>query len=151
VSEVLAASIIALMMEAAGNSETSVNFYQTTRLNNPEDSRLQAYRLFTYCRSYESQLYPCLYPVMDVFLYNGLFLSASTDIYEYLFELWSLYEGACPCDAEHTRSTYPIYEYPSCCLCLFKTFLFICNSSLIPSTNRCISLNFVLQYAYNFI
>jgi hypothetical protein len=31
---------IALMMEAASGSETSVNFYQTTRRNNPEDSHL---------------------------------------------------------------------------------------------------------------
>jgi hypothetical protein len=31
---------IALMMEAASTSETSVNFYQTTRRNNPEDSHL---------------------------------------------------------------------------------------------------------------
>jgi hypothetical protein len=37
---VLAASIIAPMMEAANTSETSVNFYQTTRRNNPEDSHL---------------------------------------------------------------------------------------------------------------
>jgi hypothetical protein len=29
--------LIALMMEAAGTSETSVNFYQTTRRNIPED------------------------------------------------------------------------------------------------------------------
>jgi hypothetical protein len=29
--------IIALMMEAASTSETSVNFYQTTRRNIPED------------------------------------------------------------------------------------------------------------------
>jgi hypothetical protein len=29
---------IALMMEAANTSETSVNFYQTTRRNNPDDS-----------------------------------------------------------------------------------------------------------------
>jgi hypothetical protein len=28
------------MMEAARTSETSVNFYQTTRRNNPEDSHL---------------------------------------------------------------------------------------------------------------
>jgi hypothetical protein len=28
-------------MEAAITSETSVNFYQTTRRNNPEDNRLQ--------------------------------------------------------------------------------------------------------------
>jgi hypothetical protein len=32
--------IIALMMEATSTSETSVNFYQTTRCNNPEDSQL---------------------------------------------------------------------------------------------------------------
>jgi hypothetical protein len=30
--------IIALMMEAASTPETSVNFYQTTQRNNPEDS-----------------------------------------------------------------------------------------------------------------
>jgi hypothetical protein len=46
VSEVPAASIIALMLEAASTlhpantSETSVNFYQSTRRNNPEDSHL---------------------------------------------------------------------------------------------------------------
>jgi hypothetical protein len=38
---VLAASIIALMMEAATTSETVVNFYQTTRRYNPEDSHLR--------------------------------------------------------------------------------------------------------------
>jgi hypothetical protein len=37
VSEVLAASVIKAMMEAARTSETSVNFYQTTRHNTPED------------------------------------------------------------------------------------------------------------------
>jgi hypothetical protein len=31
---------IALMMEAASSSETLVNFYQTTRRYNPEDSHL---------------------------------------------------------------------------------------------------------------
>jgi hypothetical protein len=41
VSDVLAASIIiARMMEAASTSEMSVNFYQTTRRNSPEDSHL---------------------------------------------------------------------------------------------------------------
>jgi hypothetical protein len=29
-----------LMMEAASTSDTSVNFYHTTRSNNPEDSHL---------------------------------------------------------------------------------------------------------------
>jgi hypothetical protein len=33
--------LIALMMEAASTSEMSVNFYQTTRRYNPEDSHLQ--------------------------------------------------------------------------------------------------------------
>jgi hypothetical protein len=32
--------LIALMMETASTSETSVNFYQTTWRNNPEDSHL---------------------------------------------------------------------------------------------------------------
>jgi hypothetical protein len=41
VSEVLAASIIRTMMEAASTSETLVNFYQTTRRYNPEDSHIQ--------------------------------------------------------------------------------------------------------------
>jgi hypothetical protein len=47
ISEVLTASIImviALMMEAASTSETSVNFYETTRRNIPEDSHLHTRR-----------------------------------------------------------------------------------------------------------
>jgi hypothetical protein len=32
------------MMEAARTSETLVNFYQTTRRYNPEDSQLRAHR-----------------------------------------------------------------------------------------------------------
>jgi hypothetical protein len=35
--------LIALMMEAASTSKTSVNSYQTTRRNNPEDSHLHDY------------------------------------------------------------------------------------------------------------
>jgi hypothetical protein len=37
-------SLIALMMEAAGTSETSVNFYQTARRYNLEDSHLHTRR-----------------------------------------------------------------------------------------------------------
>jgi hypothetical protein len=36
--------VIALMMEAASTSETLVNFYQTTRRYNPEDSHLSTQR-----------------------------------------------------------------------------------------------------------
>jgi hypothetical protein len=39
--KLLFATLIALMMEAVSISETSVNFYQTTRRNIPEDSHLQ--------------------------------------------------------------------------------------------------------------
>jgi outer membrane biogenesis lipoprotein LolB len=46
VSEVLAASIIALMMEGASTSETLVNFYQTTQHYKPEDSHLQGINWF---------------------------------------------------------------------------------------------------------
>jgi hypothetical protein len=38
------AVFIALMMEAASTSETSANFYQTARRNNPEDSHLRTRR-----------------------------------------------------------------------------------------------------------
>jgi hypothetical protein len=36
--------IIALMMEAANTSETSVKFYQTTRRSNPEERHLRTRR-----------------------------------------------------------------------------------------------------------
>jgi hypothetical protein len=42
VSEVLTASIIVLMVEAARTSETLVNFYRTTWRYKPEDSHLPA-------------------------------------------------------------------------------------------------------------
>jgi hypothetical protein len=46
-----------LMIEAANTSETSVNYYRTTRRNNPDDSRLQKLddfqpRKFSKCKSY---------------------------------------------------------------------------------------------------
>jgi hypothetical protein len=47
VSEVPAVSIIRAiisLMEAASAYETSMNFYQTIRRNNPEDSHLQHYK-----------------------------------------------------------------------------------------------------------
>jgi hypothetical protein len=48
VSEVLAASgLIALMLEATRTSETLVNFYQTTRRYNPEDSHLRTHAVRT--------------------------------------------------------------------------------------------------------
>jgi hypothetical protein len=36
--------LIAMMMGAASTSETLVNFYQTTRRYNPEDSHLRTHR-----------------------------------------------------------------------------------------------------------
>jgi hypothetical protein len=43
-ASIIRAGLIALMMEAASTSEMSVNFYQTTRRNNPEDSHLHTRR-----------------------------------------------------------------------------------------------------------
>jgi hypothetical protein len=40
----LASGLLALMMEAASTSETSVNFYQATRRINPENSHLHTRR-----------------------------------------------------------------------------------------------------------
>jgi hypothetical protein len=42
VAEVLASCVIRAIMEAVNTCETSVNFYQTMRRNNPEDSHLLA-------------------------------------------------------------------------------------------------------------
>jgi hypothetical protein len=57
--EVLAASIVrAMMMEAANTSETSVNFYQTTRRYNPQDSHLHSHS----CENLKSH---CLHIVYD--------------------------------------------------------------------------------------
>jgi hypothetical protein len=44
VSEVVTASIVTLMMEAVSTSETSANFYQTTRRSIPEDNYLRPRR-----------------------------------------------------------------------------------------------------------
>jgi hypothetical protein len=46
--------MIALKMKAASTSETSVNFYQTTRRNNPEDSHLNIVTA-GFCRSLENK------------------------------------------------------------------------------------------------
>jgi hypothetical protein len=43
---VFASSIIRVMIEAASTSGTSVNFYQTTWCNNPEDSHLEDFNQF---------------------------------------------------------------------------------------------------------
>jgi hypothetical protein len=51
---------IALMMEAARTSETVVNFYQTTRRYNPEDSHLGTHRrenLKSYYIKYSTNLF----------------------------------------------------------------------------------------------
>jgi hypothetical protein len=47
---------IALMMEAARTSETLVNFYQTTRRYNPEDSHLRTHRREN-LKSYSNETY----------------------------------------------------------------------------------------------
>jgi hypothetical protein len=46
--------LIDLMMEAASTSKTSLNFYQTTRRNTPEDSHLQFFISVAYCEFSEA-------------------------------------------------------------------------------------------------
>jgi hypothetical protein len=41
------------MMEAASTSETSVNFYQITRRNNPEDSHLPIHTITKQVKAYK--------------------------------------------------------------------------------------------------
>jgi hypothetical protein len=63
---VLAASIVgAMMMEAAITSKKSLNLYETTRRNNPEDSHihtpyhenLKSHYVFSHCREVELHIY----------------------------------------------------------------------------------------------
>jgi hypothetical protein len=49
ISETSGPLMIALMMEAAGASENSVNFYQTTWHYNPEDSPLHVSAVLLGC------------------------------------------------------------------------------------------------------
>jgi hypothetical protein len=60
--------VIGLMMEAARTSETLVNFYQTTRRYNPEDSHLRTHRRENLRSNYNSikilQIHPL--PFSDV-------------------------------------------------------------------------------------
>jgi hypothetical protein len=69
VSEVLAASIIRAMMEAARASETLVNFYQTTRRYNPEDSHLR--QITKFLRPISQELKPSIniHKLVCVFLW----------------------------------------------------------------------------------
>jgi hypothetical protein len=57
--------VIALMMEAASISETSVNFYQTTWRNNPEDCHIHT-RLRENLKSHQGFI--VIQPVRNVFL-----------------------------------------------------------------------------------
>jgi hypothetical protein len=52
VSEVVIVSIIALLMDGASTSETSVHFCETTRRNIPEDGHFQSDSHFVYKYSF---------------------------------------------------------------------------------------------------
>jgi hypothetical protein len=82
-----------LMMEAVSTSETSVNFYQTTRRNAPEDSHLHIH-------SYKK------WPNLS---YNVLIAYSSTT------SGWQSAEGA-PC---FIHRTVPGWQSPVCYLCVF--------------------------------
>jgi hypothetical protein len=63
------------MMEAASTSETSVNFYQTTRPNNPEDSHLHTRRR----KNLKSHKYPySTIRILSMTLFSGTLISIHT-------------------------------------------------------------------------
>jgi hypothetical protein len=66
------------MMEAARTSETLVNFYQTTRRYNPEDSHLRTYRrenLKSYLMKFKGQFNVSLFVCS---LFNDAFSVSQT-------------------------------------------------------------------------
>jgi hypothetical protein len=58
VSEVLTACNIRLMMEGVSTFETSVSFYETARLNIPEDGHLYLHNIFVYERCVVQEMGP---------------------------------------------------------------------------------------------
>jgi hypothetical protein len=75
----------AFTMEAARTSETLVNFYQTTRCYNPEDSHLRTHRhenLKSYCFSYPGLigLTPLYLGTREFLLENGSYLESSDEL-----------------------------------------------------------------------
>jgi hypothetical protein len=64
-----------LMIEAASTSETSVNFYKTTRRNNPEDSHLHIRRR----ENLKSQLVRLIIEFELFFTHHGSSPLASSD------------------------------------------------------------------------
>jgi hypothetical protein len=76
------------MMEAASTSETSANFYQTVRRNNPEDSHLHTRRrknpksqIFSRIHVYfEKNYYHCLWNCLRGIVYGSYRTVATSKI-----------------------------------------------------------------------
>jgi hypothetical protein len=69
--------LIALMMEAAMTSETLVNFYQTTRRYNPEDSHLRTQCVVSSSVAHSSSAGPC--SLWNPIVHNSIHKSPSLD------------------------------------------------------------------------
>jgi hypothetical protein len=80
--------LITLMIGAAGTSETSVNFYQTTLHNNPEDSHLHACR----CENLKSQFFSSSLCPVVWFIINtpGVNLTSVALVISFISETWEL-------------------------------------------------------------
>jgi hypothetical protein len=68
------------MMEAARTSETLVNFYQTTRRYNPEDSHLQYYYVLPQQSHHNVEVYCCYYCCAAVVLYSRTLILYSSNL-----------------------------------------------------------------------
>jgi hypothetical protein len=99
---------IDLMMEAARTSETFVNFYQTTRRYNPEDSHLPSI----------------------IYLLRSAFLSVSFYVYLYILFLFLVSHPHVPLSAGPTRQCNGEHTFSHCTLCYSIVALeFITNAS----------------------
>jgi hypothetical protein len=85
------------MMETAGTSETSVNFYQTTRRSNPQDNHLRTRRR----EDLKSYLFSCLHDDTDRSPENGNRMTVEVQEPETIFPTFissvSTRYGVCVC------------------------------------------------------
>jgi hypothetical protein len=89
-------------MEAAGTSETSVNFYQATRRNNQEDSHLSTYLL----KSLDDQIWPINIDMVILAKYtSGMYYDVREPAASRCWSLTSCWTTYVACKVNYPRLT----------------------------------------------